>query len=123
MISQNEFTTDAEDVAVLFYAICRYAEATKADTGVTLHSVGYAECLNRATSAASYVAASHRDEGDEWDGVVWYERISSTGPDSLAAQLFTMRQPYALRPETTFTQSNLRVAVLAWLADHQGVNV
>lgn len=93
MILQNNRSKDAEDVGVLFHAIISYAEANAEHLDRSLVAVGYANMLELAQEAAEQVALLHDDEGDLWDGVVWYERLADFGDDSLAAWLFATDDP------------------------------
>jgi len=93
MILENDRSKDAEDVGVLLHAIFSYAEANEERLDRSLVAVGYAKLLKLAESAAEKVASLHDDEGDDWDGVVWYERLADLGEDSLAAGLFATDDP------------------------------
>lgn len=88
MISRNSRAVDKEDIAVLFFSLCRYAEFNGPMTDQTLVSIGFSELLERAERAAEVIAAHHRSEGQEWDGVAWLELLLENGEDSLAADLF-----------------------------------
>lgn len=44
--------------------------------------------LELADSAAAEIALQHADEADNWDGVVWFERLEDFGEQSLAKALF-----------------------------------
>jgi len=88
MISRNSRATDKEDIAVLFFSLCRYAESNGPATDRTTVSIGFSELLERAERAADVIAKHHRSEGQEWDGVVWLELLLENGEDSLAADLF-----------------------------------
>jgi len=93
MILNNERSTDAEDVGVLLHAIFNYAQANEERLDRSLVAVGYATLLGLAQSAAEEVASMHSQEGDDWDGVAWFERLSDTGEGSLAAALFINDDP------------------------------
>lgn len=88
MISTDSRETDKDDVAVLFYAMCKFGEENEDVTDTSLVAVGFGELLTRAERAAEIIAELHEDEGDEWDGCVWLERLEDTDLDSLAARLF-----------------------------------
>jgi hypothetical protein len=93
MILKNDRNTDAEDVGVLLHAIFSYAEANAEELDRSLVAAGYANMVELAQEAAKQVALLHDDEGDLWDGVVWYERLADFGDDSLAAGLFATDDP------------------------------
>lgn len=93
MILQNLRSKDAEDVGVLFHAIILFAEANADRLDRSLVAAGYGELLKLANQAAEVVALLHEDEGEAWDGVVWYERLVDAGEQSLAAALFTEDHP------------------------------
>lgn len=93
MILQNDRTYDAEDAGVLFHAIISYAQANAEQMDRSLVAAGYGNLLELAQDAAEQVALLHDDEGDLWDGVVWYERLADVGDDSLAAGLFATDEP------------------------------
>lgn len=93
MILKNDRSTDAEDIGVLLHAIFSYAEANAERLDRSLVAAGYAKLLELAQKAAEEVALLHDDEGDLWDGVVWYERLAYFGDDSLAAGLFATDDP------------------------------
>ena len=93
MINQNVRSPDAEDIEVLFHAILRYAEANTARLNRTVIAVGYANLMELAKRAAEQVALLHDDEGDEWDGDLWGERLADFSEDSLAAVLFATDNP------------------------------
>lgn len=87
MISTNSRDPDADDVGVLFYAICKFGEANE-EIDLWPHSFG--ELLGRAELAAEIIACYHTAEGDDWSGVLWCERLEAIDEDSLAAQLFML---------------------------------
>ena len=93
MILQNDRSEDAEDAGVLFHAIISYAEANAEQMDRSLAAAGYGNLLELAQEAAEQVALLHDDEGDLWDGVVWYERLADLSDDSLAAGLFATDEP------------------------------
>lgn len=88
MISTNNRTKDLDDVGLLFHAILRYAEANEDRLDCTVVAVGYGVLLGYADQAATAIAEQHVDEGDDWDGCVWLERLEDIGPQSLAELLF-----------------------------------
>ena len=91
MITKNSTRLDKEDAAVLFLAMCKFGEENN-EGGLQLDrslvSVGFAEMMQRAELAARVVAQQHTEEGDDWDGVVWFELLERTDVESLAAKLF-----------------------------------
>lgn len=87
MISSKDRSKDAEDVGVLFYALIRYVEAKSEDQDISVVSVGFGNLLQLAESAATEIALRCADEGDEWDGCVWFERLESIDDQSLAGAL------------------------------------
>jgi hypothetical protein len=93
MILKNDRNTDAEDVGVLLHAIFSYAEANAEELDRSLVAAGYANMVELAQEAAKQVALLHDDEGDLWDGVIWYERLADFGDDSLAGGLFATDDP------------------------------
>lgn len=93
MITQNDRSTDAEDIGVLLHAVFSYAEANAEQLDRSLVAAGYANMLELARQAAQQVALLHDDEGDLWDGVVWYGRLADFGDESLAAGLFATDDP------------------------------
>lgn len=88
MILFNTRTTDKEDVAVLFHAILRYAEANEERLDRSIASVGYSHLLEVAEHAATEIALQHKEQGDSWDGVVWFELLECIDEESLAESLF-----------------------------------
>lgn len=111
MINQNDRNVDAEDVEVLFHAILCYAEANAARLNRTVTSVGYANLMGLAKHAAEQVALLHDDEGDEWDGVLWDERLADFSEGSLAAGLFATDNP------------NVPAVVVKWLLSYGHVEL
>lgn len=93
MILQNNRTKDAEDVGVLFRAIISYAELNAELMDRNLIGVSYGKLLELTQKAAEEIALLHEDEGELWDGVVWYERLADFSEDSLAAALFALDYP------------------------------
>lgn len=87
MISTNSRDTDADDVGVLFYAMCKFGEENE---DIEMSASGYGELLGRAELAAEMIACYHTAEGDDWEGVLWCERLEAIDEDSLAAQLFML---------------------------------
>lgn len=85
MISTDSRMTDIEDVAVLFYAMCKYGEQNE---DFESWPASFAGMLRRAERAAEVIAERHKDEGDDWDDSLWFERLEDIADDSLAAQLF-----------------------------------
>ncbi|MPQ69454.1 hypothetical protein [Pseudomonas sp. MWU12-2323] len=89
MITKNDRTKDPYDVGLLFHSIIRYGEANEERLDCSVVAVGYDRLLADADRAAEEIAAQHRDEGDEWDGAVWFERLEDIAEGSLAAALYT----------------------------------
>lgn len=87
MISSNDRSKDLEDVAVLNHALIRYVEANEERTDESLMCVGYARILTLADQAAAEIALQSTDEGEDWDGTLWFGRIDAIDSDSLAATL------------------------------------
>jgi hypothetical protein len=108
MIGIDQRTLDQEDVAVLFYAMCLYGNANEETTDTSLVCKGFAEMMNRASLAAGMIAHLHADEGDDWDGVVWFERFEDQSADSLAGMLFMLEEG---------TDGDVESVVTQWLAD------
>lgn len=89
MISTDTRTTDLDDVAVLFYAMCKFGEENELATGVLLVSVGFGELLRRAERAAEVIAEYHA-EGAGWNGSSWFELLRQSHWGSMAAHLFLL---------------------------------
>lgn len=90
MIRTNSRMTDKDDIAVLFYAMCKFGDENE-DIEMTADSFG--ELLGRAEQAAEVIAERH-DDGERWDAVMWCELLECTDEDSLAAQLFMLDCDY-----------------------------
>ena len=103
MILSNTRATEKEDVAVLFHAILRYAEANEERSDRSIVSVGYGKLLEVAEQAATEIALQHKEERDFWDGVVWLEQLECIDEESLAEALF-------------LDQRNVAFTVGKWLA-------
>ncbi|MFL1449170.1 hypothetical protein ACI77O_12315 [Pseudomonas tritici] len=88
MITENSRTKDLEDVGLLFYSILRYGEQNAERLDRSIVSFGYSTLMLHAERAAVAVAERHIDEGDNWDGCLWLERLESTANGSLAQQLY-----------------------------------
>lgn len=108
MISTNSRTKDLDDVGVLFHAILRYAEANNDRLDCSVVGVGYGVLLGYADRAAAAIGDQHVDEGDDWDGCVWLERLENIGPQSLAELLFT----HGMETES----ADVQAIVKDWLA-------
>lgn len=80
---------DADDVGLLFHSILNYAAANEVRLDRTIISIGYGVLLANAEMAASEIALQHVDEGDEWDGCVWLERLEDYEAGSLAEALYS----------------------------------
>ncbi|MGI0637826.1 hypothetical protein ACVXHM_16780 [Pseudomonas aeruginosa] len=102
MITTNTRTKDPEDVGLLFHSILRYGEANSERLDQSIIAIGYATLMRHADQAAQALAELHDDEGPEWDGCVWLERLEDTEHGSLAQML------YAEAPD-------VRGAVKRWL--------
>lgn len=87
MISTDNRMTDKEDVAVLFLAMCKFGEANEE---IETWPDSFGELLSRAEQAAEVIAEWHKDEGDNWEGELWRERLEDTDHDSLAAALWML---------------------------------
>lgn len=87
MISTNSRSLDKDDVAVLFLAMCKFGEQNE---DIDMSADGFGELLTRAESAGEVIAEWHKDEGDDWNGEAWCERLEDTDEESLAAQLFML---------------------------------
>lgn len=88
MIAINARTKDLDDVGLLFHAILRYGEAHGDRLDQSIVSIGYGTLLSNADQAARCLAEQHMDEGDEWDGCVWLQRLEDTEEGSLAQMLY-----------------------------------
>ena len=88
MISTNARVKDFDDVGLLFHAILRYAEANEERLDCSIVAIGYGTLLHHADQAAQLIAEHHVDEGDDWDGCVWLERLEDVSKGSLAESLF-----------------------------------
>lgn len=100
MITTNNRTDkDADDVGLLFHSILRYGEANEERLDCSIVSIGYGVLLANAEKAASEIALQHVDEGDDWDGCVWLERLDDFEAGSLAEALYsdTVDIPSAVR--------------------------
>ncbi|MBC2693206.1 MULTISPECIES: hypothetical protein [Pseudomonas] len=93
MIQSNDRIKDLEDVGVLFHSLIRYVEANEEERDQSLVAVGYANLLALAETAAEEVALQHKDEGDDWDGCVWFELLEKIGEGSLAESLMATEDP------------------------------
>jgi len=89
MISTNERTTDLDDVGMIFHSILRYADGNAERLDRSVVSIGYGVLLQNADLAARLIAELHDDEGDDYDGCVWLERLEDISPGSLAEALYT----------------------------------
>ena len=69
------------------------------------------EFFTAAKTALKLIAKMHRQEPDDWDGVVWYERLNDASEGSLADRLVDM-----LVSEPPAKQYLLEV-VIAWLKE------
>lgn len=117
MIYENSRSLDQGDVAVLYSAMVAVNVsklAKRADR--SLVGIGYAEGLARCKKAAQLVAKHHRDQGDNWDGVWWFEIFESARKDCLAHKLFMLD---VTEEDCMAWASAIRAIVLEWLALHQ----
>lgn len=89
MISTNDRSKDIEDFAVLNHALIRYVEANEERTDESLVCVGYVRILTLADQAATEIALQSTDQGEDWDGTLWFERIEDIEEGSLAAALLS----------------------------------
>ena len=115
MININSRQIDAEDAAALFAAVVEFVRNDEEECAYDVSIVragGYAATFARCIKAAAIVAAAHVEEGDEWDGVVWFELLEKTDADSLACKLITMPEDI----EGTDEENDyIRTVTLAWL--------
>ena len=89
MISTNDRNVkDADDIGLLLHSIFRYAEANEERLDRSIVSIGYGVLLANADQAAAQIALQCADEGDNWDGCVWLERLEDIEPGSLAEALY-----------------------------------
>lgn len=93
MIQSNDRSKDSEDVGVLFHALIRYVEANEEERDQSVVATGYANLLALAEVAATEVALQHQDEGDDWDGCVWFELLEKIDEGSLAEALMATEDP------------------------------
>ncbi|GAB0084337.1 hypothetical protein TOC8172_40500 [Pseudomonas syringae] len=84
---------DLEDVGVLFHALIRYIEANEEMRDQSVVAAGYANLLDMAGVAAQALALQHQEEGDDWDGCVWFELLEKIDAGSLAEALMADEDP------------------------------
>lgn len=121
MISDNTRELDKDDVAVLFSAMVAVNTSELAELADrSLVGIGYGEALARCERAARIVAEEHREEGDDWDGVWWFEIFESAREGCLAHRLFMLDAPEEMGGGAW--GAAIREIVLAWLALHQGAD-
>lgn len=108
MISTDTRDIDKDDVGVLFWAMCKFGEENEEETDISLVAVGFGELLSRAERAAEVIAECHKDEGDNWDGCLWLERLEDIDGESLAAQLFLLENDHA---------DMVSITTVQWLQD------
>jgi len=119
MIYENSRSLDMNDVAVLFSAMVQVNQSPLADSSDrSLVSIGYGEGLARCKKAAQLVARHHSDEGDDWDGVWWFEIFESPREGCLAHKLFML--DLTEEDDGAKWGAAIREIVLSWLALHQG---
>ena len=104
MITTNTRTKDPEDVGLLFHSILRYGEANQDRLDKSIISIGYAALMKNADEAAQILAEQHVDNGPDWDGCVWLERLEGISHGSLAQCL------YAENPD-------VESIVIGWLSE------
>lgn len=80
---------DADDVGLLFHSILRFGEANEERLDCSIVAIGYGVLLANAEKAASEIALQHKDEGDDWDGCLWLERMDDFEAGSLAEALYS----------------------------------
>ena len=117
MILHNVRQLDAEDAAVLFAAVVKFDQANEeADSpfDVSIARVGYADMLERCRLAAMIIATLHVDEGDDWDGVVWFELLEAFDEDSLGARLLHKLD------ESDLDEDGVRAVTINWLENMEG---
>lgn len=90
MISTNDRNEkDSDDIGLLFHSILRYGEANEERLDRSIVTIGYGVLLTNAEKAASEIALQSVDEGDDWDGCVWLQRMEDIEPGSLAEALYS----------------------------------
>jgi hypothetical protein len=93
MIQSKDRSKDLEDVGLLFHALIRYVEINEEERDQSVAAVGYAYLLALAEAAATEVAEQHQDEGDDWDGCVWFGLLENVEEGSLAEALMATEDP------------------------------
>ncbi|NVL49884.1 hypothetical protein F2S72_09040 [Pseudomonas syringae pv. actinidiae] len=94
--TNNRNVRDADDVGLLFHSILRYGEANEERLDRSIVSIGYGVLLANAEKAAAEIALQHVDEGDDWDGSLWLERMDLFDIGSLAEALYSDEVDVAL---------------------------
>jgi len=90
MISTNDRNAkDTDDIGLLFHSILRYGEANEERLDRSIIAIGYGVLLANAEKAASEIALQSVDEGDNWDGCVWLQRMEDIDAGSLAEALYS----------------------------------
>lgn len=68
--------------------------------------------IEKAADQALMTIAAHHEEGDHWDGVIWFDRLSSPNSPSLAYQLVGLLQSSGDQSLHT----NVCLVTLNWMA-------
>lgn len=122
MINHNSRQLDQYDVGLLFAAMVKVNESELAEEADrSLVQIGYDEGLARATCAANFAAVHHQEEGENSDGVWWFEIFEQDSEGSLAHQLFLMEVTEKEHPAQW--ARTIREMVLEWLYLHQGLRL
>lgn len=117
MINKNTRQIDKEDAAVLFAAVVKFDQANDESDNphdVSIARVGYADMFERCRLAAQIIATCHVDEGDDWDGVVWFELLEAFDEESLGARLLHKLD------ESELDADGVRAVTLNWLENLEG---
>lgn len=117
MINYNTRQIDNEDAAVLFAAVVKFAESIDvagSPFDVSIARVGYADMFERCRLAAQLIATLHVDEGDDWDGGVWFALLEAFDEDSLGARLLHKLD------ESDLDVDGVRAVTINWLESIEG---
>lgn len=117
MITHNTRQIDNEDAAVLFAAAVKF-DQTNDDRAemfdCSIGRVGYANMFERCRLAAQIIATLHAAEGENWDGVVWFELLEAFDEDSLGARLLHKLD------ESELDADGVRAVTINWLENLEG---
>ena len=89
----NQRKRDKADMVHLIAAmlISNELESRMPEGEISRVSVGESgQIFSAAKKALGFIAKMHRQDWDDWDGVVWYERFTDASEGSLADRLITM---------------------------------